>query len=317
MSQPLPDRVTVLGAGTMGAGIALVFARAGSHVVLHARRRSTLERARSRIRATLTGPESGARASETESRISFTRSLARSVRDTGLVVESVVEQLDAKQMLLARVEKLVPRGVLLATNTSSLSLAELGSVLARAEAFAGWHWFNPPELVDLVEVVAGPETAPENIEVLVEWSESLRKVPVVVRRDVPGFVANRLQYALIREAYALVDAGVASHAEVDLAVRFGLGPRWAAVGPFESMDLAGLDVHHQVASRLFPTLANGAEPPDSLTRLVAEGSLGAKTRRGLRGRYDRKALAALERRRAAILLALSSRRRVDGEDIGS
>lgn len=317
MSHPLPARVTILGAGTMGAGLALVLARAGSHVLVHARRRSSLARARSRIRSKLALLDSADRATEVESRITLTRSLARSVRGSGLVVESVVEELETKRLLLAQVEQLVPPGTLLATNTSSLAIGEVASALERPSALAGWHWFNPPELVDLVEVVAGPATAPETVDALVAWTEALGKAPIVVRRDVPGFVANRLQYALVREAYALVEAGVASHAEVDVAVRFGLGPRWAAVGPFESLDLAGLDIHHEVARRLFPSLANSVDPPASLERLLADGHLGTKTGRGLRGRYGRADVEELERRRARILQAVSARRDVDSEDGGS
>jgi 3-hydroxybutyryl-CoA dehydrogenase len=288
----------------MGAGIALVFARAGSQVALHARRRSTLERARARIR-------------EVKPRVLLTRSLERAVRDAELVVESVIEDPVTKRSLLARVEQLAPEGTLLATNTSSLPIAELASVLERPGALAGMHWFNPPELVDLVEIVAGPATAPEATATLAEWAVALGKTPVVVRRDVPGFVANRLQYALIREAYGLVAAGVATYADVDAAVRSGLGPRWAAVGPFESMDLAGLDVHQEVARRLFPTLSNDREPPPDLMRLVADGNLGTKTRHGLRGRYSSAAVAALEQRRASVLRALSDMRPVDSREHGA
>jgi len=130
------------------------------------------------------------------------------------------------------------------TNTSSLPLAVLADGLERPERFASLHWFNPPELIELVEVVGSEGTAPETIETLQAWVEALGKAPIVVRRDVPGFVANRLQHALLREAYALVDAGVCSLADVDRAVTHGLGARWAAIGPFETMDLAGLDHDH-------------------------------------------------------------------------
>ncbi len=126
--------------------------------------------------------------------------------------------------------------------------------------------------------------------------QGLGKAPVVLTRAVPGFVANRLQYALIREAYALVAAGVCTWADADLAVTGGLGPRWAAVGPFQSMDLAGLDVHLAVATALFPLLATDSEPPGLLADLVADGRLGAKSGAGLLGAYPpdrREALTAL------------------------
>jgi 3-hydroxybutyryl-CoA dehydrogenase len=308
----LPAQVAVLGAGTMGSGIALVFARAGCRVSLHARRRSTLRRARERIRSALAALDPDAPAREIDSRIVTTQSLPRAVRGAELVVESVAEDLTAKRELFAQAEPLAPTA-LLVTNTSSLRIADIATSLERPSMFAGLHWFNPPELVDLVEIVPGPETAAETAHALGAWSLALGKVPILVRHDVPGFVANRLQYALLREAYALVEAEVASYEEIDAAVRFGLGARWAAVGPFESMDLAGLDVHHEVACRLFPTLADSDAPPPGLSRLVSEGKLGTKSGRGLRGRYDAAAIDALESRRASILLELSRRRTIDSQ----
>ena len=296
----------------MGSGIALVFARAGCRVSLHARRRSTLARARRRVRSALAVLEPDPRAREIDSRIVATQSLSRAVRGADLVVESVTEDLSVKRELFAQAEALAPTAVLV-TNTSSLRIADLATELERPAAFAGLHWFNPPELVDLVEIIPGPETAAATSSALGAWSVALGKVPVLVRHDIPGFVANRLQYALLREAYALVEAGVASYEEIDAAVRFGLGARWAAVGPFESMDMAGLDVHHGVARRLFPTLADDDAPPPSLGRLVAQGSLGTKSGRGLRGRYDAAAVHALELRRASILLELSRRRTIDSQ----
>jgi 3-hydroxybutyryl-CoA dehydrogenase len=134
--------------------------------------------------------------------------------------------------------------------------------------------------------------------------ERLGKAPVVVRRDVPGFVANRLQYALLREAYALVDAGVCSFADVDRAVTHALGARWAAIGPFETMDLAGLDVHAAVAANLWPELSRSSEPSPAIQEALDAGALGVKSGRGVRGAYEPADAAALQARRDRVLRGL-------------
>ena len=164
---------------------------------------------------------------------------------------------------------------------------------ARPQSFAGMHWFNPPELVALVEVVAGARTSPAVAQTLIDWARALGKRPVHVRRDIAGFIANRIQYAVFREAFALIEAGVCDYRDVDEAMKAGLGARWAAVGPFESLDLAGLDVYQAVATRLYPTLATDTEPARAAISLVEGGELGCKTGRGLYGDYDSGAIAAL------------------------
>jgi 3-hydroxybutyryl-CoA dehydrogenase len=304
-----PHRVAVLGAGTMGVGIALCFARAGIDVVLTSRRATTLETSRARIEQRLAelaraGALNPAAIPEIVGRVQTTPGLEQAVSGAEVVVESVVEDLDVKHQVLARAERAAPVGALIATDTSSISIDELAAALKRPESFAGMHWFNPPEQVALVEVVSGARTTPEVAQRLVDLARALGKRPVHVRRDIAGFVANRIQYAVFREAFALVQSGVCSYADLDEAVRPGPGARWAAVGPFESLDLAGLDVHQAVATRLYPTLAVDTEPARVVTDLVAAGNLGCKTGRGLYGDYDGEAIAALTERRARMLLAL-------------
>jgi 3-hydroxybutyryl-CoA dehydrogenase len=280
----LPQDVAVVGAGTMGAGIARVFADAGASVRLCARRESSLEVARGHL-------------GDAAASVTLTTSVNEAVAGVDFVVETIVEEVEAKRAVLRLAEELASPEAILTTNTSSLPLAALGGGLERPERFAGLHWFNPPELVELVEVVGGEGTAPETLETLAGWMEQLGKAPVVVRRDVPGFVANRLQYALLREAYALVDTGVCSFADVDRAVTHGLGARWAAIGPFETMDLAGLDVHSAVAQNLWPELANTTQPSTAITEALQSGH-------GLRGDNSPEARAALRERRDRVLRAL-------------
>lgn len=275
----------------MGAGIASVFADAGASVRLCARRKSSLEAARPRL-------------GEHADRVRATTSHDEALEGAKLVVETISEELGPKRELLTHAEELVAPDAILTTNTSSLPLAPLAAALRRPERFAGLHWLNPPELVELVEVVGAEETSPETLDALVDWMTQLGKAPVVVRRDVPGFLANRLQYALLREAYALVDAGVASFEDVDRAVVHGLGSRWAAIGPFETMDLAGLDVHAAVAVNLWPELASGGEPSPTIAQVLETGALGVKNGRGLRGDYGEADADALRKRRNRVLRGL-------------
>jgi 3-hydroxybutyryl-CoA dehydrogenase len=291
----LPSEVAVVGAGTMGAGIARVFAEAGSSVRLCARRESSLEQARARL-------------GEAGERVGTTTSADEALDGAELVVETIVEDAAPKRKVLKRAESLAAPGAILTTNTSSLPLSALAGGLSRPERFAGLHWLNPPELVEVVEVVAGERTEPATVETLVGWLELLGKAPVVVGRDAPGFVVNRLQYALLREAYALVEAGVCSYADVDRAVVHGLGARWAAIGPFTTMDLAGLDVHAAVAANLWPELASEAVPPPVIAEKLESGARGVDSGSGLLGDYPDAAAAELRDRRDRVLRGLPSLR---------
>jgi 3-hydroxybutyryl-CoA dehydrogenase len=293
----------------MGSGIALSFARAGSAVKLSARRGATLQAARTRISESLEVLVAHRVLDETQAaraiaRISTTQDAEDAVRDADLVVESVIEDLEVKRDLLARAQRAARPQTVLVTDTSSIPIDDLAAALDSPESFAGMHWFNPPELVLLVEIVSGSRTDPDVAQRLVAWTRALGKRPVHLRRDIAGFIANRIQYAVFREAFALVQRGVCDFADVDETIKAGLGARWAAIGPFESLDLAGLDVHEAVARRLYPLLAVDREPAPAVTALVAEGHLGCKTGRGLYGDYDDEAIVALHRRRARVLLGL-------------
>jgi 3-hydroxybutyryl-CoA dehydrogenase len=224
-----------------------------------------------------------------------------------LIFEAVAERLEDKRAVLAAAEQSLAVGGVLATTTSSLPLAQLASALTAPERFAGWHFFHPADLMALVEIIPGARTDPGVLQLLQSWSEQLDRRPILLRRDVPGFVANRLQYALLREAYSLVEADICGLADVDVAVTAGLGARWAALGPFETMDLAGLEVHTAVAAALFPLLSDAAELPAELVRLRADGAGGARAGRGLLGDYPPERVRELETRRDETLIALHER----------
>jgi 3-hydroxybutyryl-CoA dehydrogenase len=256
----------------MGAGIARIFADGGAELRLTARRLESLDAAHERA----------------GDAVHMTTNLDEALTGADLVVETIVEEVEPKRAVLARAEELADPDAILTTNTSSLSVDDVGGELQSPERLAGLHFLNPPELVQVVEIVGGAPTAPETLETLRAWMEELGKAPVVVRLDVPGFVVNRLQYALLREAYALVDAGVCSFEDVDRAVTAGLGARWAAIGPFQTMDLAGLDVHAAVAENLWPELATTSRPSRSIEAARERGSIrGDFDAEDLRARRDR------------------------------
>jgi 3-hydroxybutyryl-CoA dehydrogenase len=294
----IPETVAILGAGTMGAGMAAVFAAHGSRVRLAARRPETLEKAQQRVARI---------ADDAAGRVTTTTDVAEAASGAELVVETIAEELEAKHAVLVAAERSAPDAIL-TSNTSSLPLEAIAGPLERPERFAGLHWLNPPELVELVEVVGAGQTEPAVLSTLAGWMEALAKAPIVLPRQVPGFVVNRLQYALLREAFALVEQGVCTYEDVDRALTRGLGVRWAAVGPFETMDLGGLDVFGAVARNLLPELSNAAEPPAFLDQAVASGRHGVKSGRGLLGDYAPEAIEAIAARRERVARAVAKAR---------
>lgn len=292
--------VVIYGAGTMGAGIATLFARAGWSVTCVARTDASLARAAAYVYARLERQPDDPR-----NLINFYTDPAAGLSTADLVIESIQESFDAKRDLLALIGESIAPQTIITTNTSSIDIVELSRHVRGPQRFAGLHWFNPPESVELVEIVLGPHTEQSVVERLDSWVSRLGKTAVTVKRPAKGFIANRLQYALLREAYALVEMGVCSWEDVDLAVVKGLGPRWAAVGPFQSMDMAGLDVHEAVANALFPELSCAKQAPAALTAMVAAGNLGCKSGEGLLGNYDAGRVEELVKRRSDVLSALA------------
>lgn len=255
-------KVAMLGAGVMGRNIARVLARAGADVTLFSRSRETLDDAR-RTLADGDGAE-----------VTLVTSIAEAAASADLIIESVPESVQLKLGLLAEAERAAPDGVVIATNTSSLPLDRLSASLRAPERFLGWHWFNPAHLIPLVEVVPTALTDPGVVAWSVQRLEQAGKRPLVLSRPVDGFLANRLQYALIREALALVDAGVATPEQIDAVLTDCLGLRWAVLGPMRSTDLAGITTALAVATELFPKLSNADHPPACLSDLAEQGRLG-------------------------------------------
>jgi 3-hydroxybutyryl-CoA dehydrogenase len=282
MSEPEPPSdqvVAVIGAGLMGHGIAQVFAGAGHQVRLFDLDQEALERAPIQIRENLAALGHDPSAAD---RVRPVGDLAMAVGGASLVIECVREDLATKRALFAEVEPLVGPDAVLATNTSVIPIGQIMRGLARSERALGTHWWNPPYLVPLVEVIGTEWTSREVIAQVIALLTAIGKVPVHVRRDIPGFIGNRLQHALWREAIALVADGVCDAETIDLVVKNSFGTRLGILGPMENADLVGLDLTLAVHRTLFPDLARDTAPSPLLETLVAERRLGMKTGSGFR-----------------------------------
>mgnify|MGYP002135420874 CR=1 FL=1 len=218
--------------------------------------------------------------------------------DVRLVIECIPEKLDIKQALFKQLVQLAPAQAVLTSNSSSFPISAIAQELPTQERMLGLHFFMPAHLVPLVEVVLGPHSDEALAQGLCAFMRGCGNVPVLVRKDKPGFLANRLQHALSREAFAMIDEGVATPEDVDAAVRFGFGFRYLAAGPVMQRDHAGIDVHCAAAATMYPSLSNTAEPSRALRERVQAGRIGMKagagfydwtpeSRQAERDRYDR------------------------------
>src|SRR5215212_7239045 len=278
-------RITVVGAGLMGHGIALELAAHGFTVQLHDRDQAQLDRAKESIaiglkRLVEIGRISLDDATAAPTRITMNRDLRAAVTDTDLVIEAVSEDLDVKRALFRDLDAWAPARAILASNTSTFMPSLLASATGRPQQVIVTHYFNPPYLLPLVELVRGEQTSDETVETLRALYQSIGKSPAVVQKEAPGFVGNRLQMALLREALAIVDAGIASPRDVDTIIRTSFGRRLAVAGVFEVFEAAGWDLTLAVAEQLFPAIDRSAEPPVSLREKVARGELGLKSGQG-------------------------------------
>ena len=278
----------VVGAGLMGHGIAQVLAMRPGDVWLYDVNSSALDRATERIREGLAMLVRHGLLDETARRDALTRirtttDLAEAVGSAWFAIEAAPEDLALKQVLFAQLEKLAPHDAILATNTSSLTISQISANIETGERMVGSHFFLPAQVLPLVEVSRGPSTRDETMSRTISLWRECGKVPIRVEQDIPGYVANRLQAAINREALSLLARGVASPADIDTAVRTGFGLRYLVSGPLEQRDFAGLDLSVKTARGLWPDLDQATEPHQHLLDKVDRGELGIKTGRGF---YD-------------------------------
>jgi len=293
------SNITVLGAGLMGHGIAQVFAAAGHEVVVYDPVAANLESLQARIAKNLT--DLGLSTAPV-ARVRAEPVLEAAVAGAAFVTEAALEDLAVKQDLFARVEAAVGPEVVLASNTSVIPITQImGGLTHRARAL-GTHWWNPPFLVPLVEVVGTEWTAPAVIECTMALLTAAGKTAVHVKKDVPGFIGNRLQHALWREAIFLVEQGICSAEDVDVVVKASFGRRLGVLGPIENMDLIGTDLTLAIHRNVLPYVDSHPGASPYLEALVAAGRLGMKSGTGFR-RWTAEEQAALRARLFAALQA--------------
>jgi 3-hydroxybutyryl-CoA dehydrogenase len=300
------ERIAVVGAGLMGTSIALDWARAGFTVSIYDNDRdrvdSTTRRAREIGQALVEGEVMTANELNLAiGRLTATADLGEAVGEADYIAEAISEDLAVKQALYSELDAITRPDAILASNTSSLMPSALAEPTSRPERVLVAHYFNPAHLIPVVEVVLGPKTAPETVETTMRLLREAGKTPAVLRKEVPGFIANRLQSALLREALALIEDGVCSIEDLDAVVSLGFGRRLAAFGPMLLHDMAGLDVWHAIASGLFPVISDAKEVPPLLAERFARGDLGVKSGRGFYEWTPAEAAVALAKRDAELL----------------
>ncbi len=279
MIEPSKAKIAVIGAGLMGHGIAQVFALAGHDVTITDTVVQNLDTAKARIAANLRDLGDDASAVE---RVTPCFDLADALRGADYVVEAVLENLALKQKLFAEIERHVRPDTILASNTSVIPITAIMQGLQRRERALGTHWWNPPFLVPLVEVIETQWTAPEAVAWAMTLHQAAGKKPAHVKKDVPGFIGNRLQHALWREAIALVESGICDAETVDAVIKASFGRRLAVLGPLENADMVGTDLTLAIHNTVLPAIDSRPAASPYLQKLVADGKLGFKSGEGFR-----------------------------------
>lgn len=305
----------------MGAGIAGLFAHAGCKVSLVDLSESLLQRGWRLLemgQAALldAGLREEGDAEADQKRITTTTRLDEACEGVDLLVEAISEDLDLKREMFGKFDKMCPAEAILATNTSGLSISAISTATRNSGRVAGMHFWNPPHIIPLVEVTKGDETSDETAQALMDVSRLLSKKPILVRQDVPGFVGNRLQFAVVREALHLLAEGVASAEDIDTAMTAGPGIRYGFMGPLRTADLGGLDVFRAISEYLFTALNSSGDAPPYLSNLVEAGKLGAKSGEGFYQYGAEDAPRFLTRRDRALLGMLKALSKEEGDKHG-
>jgi len=281
----IPERVAVVGSGIMGHGIAQVFAQAGCQVMLHDVDAAVLENAECRIRSNLIAlfehkSKDPALINEIISRITMTQSLSEAVVAADFVMESASENLELKIELFEAIESFAPASAILASNTSMLRISDIGKRVKDKKRLIVSHWFNPPYLIPVVEVVRGPETSSETWERTIHVLENVGKLPIRLLKEVPGHLLNRIQFALLRETLSLLQDGVATVEEIDKAVSGSLGLRLAAIGPLRGMDFSGIEIFWYGMENMHKYHYESPDPRRIIEEKMKAGHVGRKSGKG-------------------------------------
>lgn len=280
-----PENITVIGCGTMGHSIVLNAAWAGLNVTMYGLNADETEKGLAGIVAKLDVLVKGKIIKETDipsimQRITTTHSLNEAAATASFIIEAIPENLQLKHDLFKSLENMANDDVVFASNTSGLVPSQIAEVLIHPERFIVLHFWNPAHLIPLVEVVGTKNTNDTTLQRSIDMLNLMHKKPVVIKKEVMGFIGNRLQAALLREALYLLEQGVASKEDIDAAITYSIGRRLPVTGPLASADMGGLDIFAAIADYLFKDLSAATQAPQILKDMVAENKLGQKTRQG-------------------------------------
>ena len=307
--------IGIVGAGLMGHGIAQVFGVKGYKINLYDKDPEVLKNAPSRIRENLQAFRKLKLSKRADGErclrnIRLCRDMSDLCRGVDVVIEAVSENLKVKQLVFAELERFASRQAILCTNTSGIRIGKISENLQFRDRVVGTHFWNPPHIVPCVEVIKSEYTSKEAFQTIADLMKKAGKEPVRVLKDIPGFLGNRMQLALFREALSLRQKGVAEPEDIDRVVKYGFGSRLPFIGPFETMDLAGHDLGYEVEKYLFPELCSDLKPLNVLKRMVHDGSLGVKTGKGFYEWNDAKIKNVMNRRDAGLLELIKLRKKL-------
>jgi 3-hydroxybutyryl-CoA dehydrogenase/5-formyl-3-hydroxy-2-methylpyridine 4-carboxylate dehydrogenase len=302
-------RIAIIGMGSMGPGMAARLARGGHDVRAQDIAPAAIESAQA-MQPMIAGALDGLDVADQGGQITFCASLEEAVAGADLVIENVPEKEEIKAQVYGALDKLIGPEVIVASDTSGIPITRLQAHISHPERFVGMHWSNPPHIIPMIEVIAGARTAPETVTAIQELIRGLKLLPVTLKRDLPGFVENRVLYALLRECVDLVEQGVVDAEDLDTCVTWGIGYKLSVVGPMRLLDMAGLDIYESVASFLNAELCDRADVSPMVTEKTGEKRLGMKSGGGLFD-YTAEELASLPRERGAKLVAV--RRVLEGK----
>ena len=263
-------KIGICGTGLMGATMAQIFAEKGYETWLWGRTEASLERGRKLLSV---GEGDGL----------FLTTKLEELSDCDIIIESIVENLEVKQDFFEKLSKIVKPETILATNTSGLSMNRICERVDGKERFLGMHWFNPSNLIPLIEIICNDRTGEDYVQKVYGLAKAIGKKPVICHKDVPGFIANRIQFAILRECMDIVEKGVASVEDVDMVMKYGIGFRYGAYGPFEVADFGGLDTFYHISEYLNEDLCDAKQPQKLIEDLYKQGFYGVKSGRGF---YD-------------------------------
>lgn len=277
-------KIGIAGSGIMGAGIAQVFTQSGYEVLLYDLNKEALKQAKDRIRLNQkTLIEEGVltvEAAEEALKKIETTSVFNRLGEMDCVIEAIVEKLDVKRNFFTELEQVCDKTTVFASNTSSLSMNDIAIALKHRERFVGTNWWNPSHIIPLVEVTKCIDTSDETTAEICNLLESAGKKPVVLNKEIEGFIGNRIQFAVFREALNIANQGIASYEAIDDAIKYGIGFRYASLGPFETADLGGLDTFYYISKGLFKELSDEKVPPNCLEDIYNQGHYGIKNGKG-------------------------------------